>query len=191
MTPCTQTISKGIALDCTKAMVAGYTGRAVYVPYSAAPTLTIDSNNPRVVKAITASSAVGIYTPFTQPFTGSSVAGNADNGRVMYQKNLAVLVPAHGAGNAKTTIEPLMKSAEGGLIIVERKDKAGDGSYVVLGLQDPVKVDPTSYSRDEEANGGAAAMTFTCIEDYEECNFLDTDYATTKAAFDALFTAAL
>lgn len=191
MTPCTQTIAKGIALDCTNALTAGYTGRAIYIPYSVAPTLTLDSSNPRVVKAITASQVVGIYLPFTQPFTGSSVAGNADNGRVMYQKNLAVLVPAHGADEAKGTIEPLMKSAEGGLIVVERKDKRGLGSYVVIGLQDPAKVDPTSYSRDEEANGGAAAMTFTCLEDFEECNFFDTDYATTKTAFDALFTAAI
>jgi hypothetical protein len=109
----------------------------------------------------------------------------------MYQKNLSVLIPSHGADESKDLIEPLMKSAEGGLVIVERKDKRGLGSYVVFGLFDPMKADPTSFSRNEGENGGAAALTLTCIEDFEECNFFDTDYATTKAAFDALFTAAI
>lgn len=191
MTPCTLEIAKGIALNCDHALVAGYTGRAVYVPYSVAPTLTISAGNPRVITGVTSSKVVGIYTPFTNPFDGSNVAGNSDNGRVMYQKNLSVLIPSHGADESKDLIEPLMKSAEGGLVIVERKDKRGLGSYVVFGLFDPMKADPTSFSRNEGENGGAAALTLTCIEDFEECNFFDTDYATTKAAFDALFTAAI
>lgn len=191
MTPCTQEIAKGIALDCDKALVKGFTGRALYIPYSVAPTLTISGSNPRVVSAITASKVIGIYTPFTDPFNGSAVAGNADNGRVMFTKNLAILVPSHGADESKDLIEPLMKSAEGGLVIVERKDKRGLGSYVAYGLQDPMKADPASFTRNETDNGGAAALTLTCTEDWEECNFFDTDYATTKAAFDALFASAI
>jgi hypothetical protein len=191
MTPCIQEIAKGIALDCDKALVNGFTGRAVYIPYSVNPTITQSSSNPRIVSAITSSKVVGIYTPFTDPFNGSAVAGTADNGRVQWQKNLAVLIPSHGADESKDLIEPLMKSAEGGLIIVERKDKRGLGSFVVYGLLDPMKADPSTYSRNETDNGGAAALTLGCTEDWEECNFFDTDYATTKAAFDALFAAAI
>ena len=191
MTPCTLDIVKGIALDCDQALVKGFTGRALYIPYSVSPTITISSSNPRIITAITSSKVVGIYTPFTDPFNGSAVAGNADNGRVMFTKNLAILVPSHGADEAKDLIEPLMKSAEGGLVIVERKDKRGLGSYVAYGLQDPMKADPASFARNETDNGGAAALTLTCTEDYEECNLFDTDYATTKAAFDALFAAAV
>ena len=191
MTPCTTEIAKGIAMDCTHALVAGFTGRAVYIPYSVNPTITISGTNPRVVSAITSSKIIGIYTPTLNPFTGSSVTSNADNGRVMFPKTLSVLIPMHGAADSKDTIEPLMKSLQGGLVIVERKDKAGYGSFVIFGLYDPMKADPSSYSRDEEANGGAASVSLTCTEDFEECNFFDTDYATTKAAFDALFTAAI
>ena len=192
MTPCVQTIAAGIALDCEKALTKGWTGRAVYIPWSVNPALSVNAGNPRIISSVgTPSTVVGIYLPTTDPFNGSSVAGNADNSRVMYTKNFAVLVPAHGADVAKNTIEPLMKSAEGGIIIAERKDKRGLGSYVMIGVQDPAKVDPASYSRNETDNGGAAAMTFTCVEDFEEYNFFDTDYATTKAAFDALFTAAI
>lgn len=179
-------------MDCDKALTKGWTGRAVYIPWSVNPVPTFDGTNPRIVKSLgTPSTVVGIYLPTTDPFNGSSVAGNADNSRVMYTKNFAVLVPAHGADVAKNTIEPLMKSAEGGIIIAERKDKRGLGSYVMIGVQDPAKVDPASYSRNETDNGGAAAMTFTCVEDFEEYNFFDTDYATTKAAFDTLFAAAI
>lgn len=193
MTACTQTIAKGIALDCDKAMIKGYTGRALYIPYSRNPQFTVSQTNARIVSAITLGTgvkAVGIYLPTTDPFNGSAVAGNADNGRVMYQKSFAVIVPAHGADVAKDTIEPIMKDPQGGVIIAERKDKRGLGSFVMIGLQDPAKVDPSSYSRNETDNGGAASMTFSSTEDYEEANFYDTDYATTKAAFDALFAAA-
>lgn len=191
MTPCTTEIVKGIALDCAHALVNGFTGRAVYIPYSVNPTITISGTNPRVVSAITSSKVIGIYTPTINPFTGSSVTSNADNGRVMFPKTLAVLIPSHGADESKDLIEPLMKSTQGGLVIAERKDKRGYGSFVIFGLYDPMKADPTSFTQDEEANGGAASVNLVCTEDFEECNFFDTDYATTKAAFDALFTAAV
>ena len=193
MTPCTTEIAKGIAIDCAHALVKGFTGRALYIPWSVNPQLTINQTNPRVFSAITLGSGVkakAIYTPLTDPFNGSSVAGNADNGRVMFLKTLAVLIPLHGADNAKDVVEPLMKSAEGGLIIVERKDKRGYGSFVAYGMYDPMKADPSSFSQNETDNGGAASLSFTCTEDYQECNFFDTDYATTKAAFDTLFASA-
>ncbi len=193
MSPCTTEIVKGIAIDCAHALVKGFTGRALYIPYSVNPQLTIDSNNPRILSAITLGTGVkakGIYTPMGDPFNGSSVASNEDNGRVMFTKNLQVMVPLHGADNAKDVIEPLMKSAEGGLVIVERKDKRGLGSFVAYGLYDPMKADPASFSQNETDNGGAAQLTLTCTEDYEECNFYDTSYAATKTAFDTLFAAA-
>lgn len=194
MSPCTIELAKGIALDCDHALVKGFTGRALYIPYSVNPTITFVSGSPRVISAITLGTGVkarGIYMPTTDPFNGSAVAGNADNGRVMFTKNLSILVPLHGADNSKDVIEPLMKSTEGGLIIVERKDKRGYGSYVAYGAYDPMKADPASFTQNETDNGGAAAITLTCVEDFEEVNFFDTDYATTKAAFDTLFSDAI
>lgn len=194
MTSCTTELAKGIALDCDHALVKGFTGRGLYIPYSVNPSLTISGTNPRVLSAVTLGTGIkarGIYLPTTDPFNGSSVAGNADNGRVMFTKNLSILIPLHGADNSKDVVEPLMKSTEGGLIIVERKDKRGYGSYVAYGLYDPMKADPSSFSQNETDNGGAAALTLTCTEDFEECNFFDTDYATTKAAFDTLFADAI
>lgn len=191
MSPCTTEIARGIALDCDNGLVAGYTGRAVYIPYSVSPTITKVSGNPRLVSAVTSSKVIGIYTPFTSPFDGSNVAGNADSGRAMFAKSLNVVIPMHGADVSKDLIEPLVKSLEGGMVIVERKDKAGYGSYVVYGSQDPMKADPTTFTRNEGENGGGASLTLMCKEDFEEVNFFDTDYATTKAAFDALFTAAI
>lgn len=191
MTPCTVEIARGIALDCSNGLVAGFTGRAVYIPYSVNPTITKSGTDPRLITAVTSSKVVGIYTPFTTPFDGSNVAGNADSGRAMFTKSLQVLIPQHGADVSKELVEPLIKSLEGGMVIVERKDKSGYGSFVVYGSQDPMKADPTTFSRNEGENGGSASLTLMCTEDFEEVNFFDTDYATTKAAFDALFTAAI
>lgn len=194
MTPCSIELAKGIALDCEHALVKGFTGRALYIPWSTNPNFTFSGTNPRVISAITLGTGVkarGIYMPTTDPFNGSAIASNADNGRVMFTKNLAVLIPLHGADNAKDVVEPLMKSMQGGVVIVERKDKRGYGSYVAYGLYDPMKADPASFAQNETDNGGSASLTLTCTEDFEECNFFDTDYATTKAAFDALFADAI
>lgn len=194
MTPCTIELAKGIALDCEHALVKGFTGRALYIPYGVNPTFTFLGANPRVVTAITLGTGIkarGIYMPTTDPFNGSAIASNADNGRVMFTKNLAILIPLHGSDNAKDVVEPLMKSMEGGVVVVERKDKRGYGSYVMYGLYDPMKADPASFAQNETDNGGSASLTLTCTEDFEECNFFDTDYATTKAAFDSLFSDAI
>lgn len=194
MTSCTIELAKGIAIDCTNALVKGFTGRALYFPWSVNPVPTISGTNPRVISAITLGTGIkarGIYVPMADPFNGSAIASNEDNGRVMFTKNLQIMIPLHGADNSKDVVEPLMKSAEGGLIVVERKDKRGYGSYVVYGLYDPMKADPASFAQNETDNGGAATLTLTCTEDFEECNFFDTDYATTKAAFDTFFSDAI
>jgi hypothetical protein len=40
--------------------------------------------------------------------------------------------------------------------------------------------------RNENENGGDIVVTMSCQEQYFETTFFDTDYATTKAAFEAL-----
>lgn len=188
-TPCAANIAANIAMDCTKPLVSGYTGRAVLVELSGAPTLTPSASNPRILSAIvpaTSAKVVMIDNVFADPFSGSTKTSNADSGRVKFSKSLAVHIPLRGADASKDVIEPLMKSAEGFLLIVEKKDRCGLGTYEVLGYQEAVKADPASYSRDESANGGAATVTLTCSEDWEEVDFFDTDYATTKAAFEVL-----
>lgn len=189
MPNCLGKIAASIALECATPIEGGYTGRSVLIPYEINPTLTKDTQNPRILKAVTIpedEKVVAVENLGTQPFSGSTTTGNADSGRPRYTKSQAILVPMRGADTSKDVIEPMVSNTQGFLLINEMTDKRGLGSYEVKGLQSPMKVDPTSVSKDEYANGAATAMTLQCVEDWEECNFFVTDYATTKAAFEAL-----
>lgn len=192
-TPCAASIAANIAMDCSKPLVAGYTGRAVLIDLAGAPTITPSSNNPRIIASIALASgakSVMIDNVFADPFSGSTKSGNTDSGRVKFTKSLTVQIPLRGADVAKDVIEPLLKSPEGFLLIVEKKDRKGLGTYEVLGYQEAVKADASTYSRDESANGGAATVTLSCTEDWEEVDLYDTSYAATKAAFETLIEAA-
>lgn len=187
-TPCTATVAANIAAACNHQLTAGYTGRAVLINISDNPTLAAGST-PNVFTGIalaTGVKTVVIDNVFVDPFNGSSKSGNTDSGMVRFTKNLNILIPMSGADASYNVIEPLLKSPLGFLVVVEKKDRNGDCSFEILGAYSAVKADPASYSRDESANGGAAALTLTCTEAYEFVALYDTDYATTKTAFETL-----
>lgn len=189
MTNCIGKIAASIALECATPIEGGYTGRNVLVPYEISPTLTRDADNPRILKGVAIAEGehvVAVMNGGQQPHTGATTTGNADAGRPRYAKLHPILVPQRGADISKDVIEPLVGNSQGFLLISEKTDKRGLGSYEVKGLQSPMKVDPATVSRDEYANGAAMAMTLQCTEDWEECDFFVTDYETTKTAFEAL-----
>lgn len=192
MTPCANSqLARSIFLECDTPLNGGNTGRAVYIPYAHIATIARDSNNPRVITAITlkeGKKTVAINNATSQqPFSGSNTAGNTDSGRSRFAKVVSFMVPLRGADVSEDTIEALINDPEGGLLIVEKDDKRGLGSYEAVGLQSAAKVDPSTVNRDEYANGGAWAMSAGCTEDYAECNLYATDYATTKTLFEDLY----
>lgn len=192
MTPCDNAeLARSIALECTTPLNGGSKGRAVYIPYSAISAVAVSSSNPRVITAVTlkeGEKCVAINnTTNGQPFGGSTTTGNTDAGRARYVKLFSFLVPLRGADVSKDTIEALVNDPEGGLIITEKADKRGMGSFEAIGLQSAAKIDPTTVNRDEYANGGAWAMSAGCTEDFAECNLFATDYETTKELFDDLY----
>ena len=189
---CAAKLAASIAMDCTNPIVAGHTGRAIIINHADA-VIVRSAENPRIITSIVVAESAKpfvIDNAFVDPFSGSTTTSNTDSGMVTFTKNLSILIPQRGADTSKDIVEPLMKSPDGFIIIKEMRDKRGIGSFVVLGAEEPAKADPTSYTRDEGANHGAASLTLTCNEHYEEVDYFDTDYATTKAAFDALVASA-
>lgn len=183
--------ARNIALECEHKIIGGYTGRAVYIPYRNVDALTIDVENTAILKAVTLKESAKVVAisnaSAAQPMSGSTTTGSNENGYVMYPKTVNITIPLRGADVYKDTIEPLVNDPEGGMLIVEKRDKRGIGSYEVIGLKSAAKVDPTTISRDEYANGGAWAMTIGCTEHEAECSFYANDYESTKAAFDELY----
>ena len=91
-----------------------------------------------------------------------------------------------GAGVSKDVVEPLADAPLGYLAVLEKKDRVGDGSYEIVGYGQGLTVNPDGIMRNENENGGDIVVTMSCEEQYFETTFFDTNYATTKAAFEAL-----
>lgn len=190
MVSCVGNIAGNIGLNCENPISGGYTGRGIYIPMEASPVLTRDANNPRIVTAVaiaTGAKVVKIDNEGTTPFTGSTTTGTNDNGRPQFVKTAQIMMPERGAAFAKNVAEPLIKSGRGGILILEKVDRVGDGSFEMIGTQQAAKVvDPSTVSRNEYENGAAWTATLQTTEDYMEVSFFDTDYETTLAKFEAL-----
>lgn len=195
MPNCVNDIAGSIGLNCEKPIEGGYTGRAVLIPIGTAGlVLTRDAQNPRIISNIAFDAAAKLVKADNEgmatPFEGSNSAGNSDAGFTKFVKAIAVRIPQRGAQFAAEVLEPLVKSGRGFIGVFEKTDTVGDGSFEVIGSGSPMKVaDPSTVTRDENANGGAWSATLQSSEYYAECTLFDTDYATSLAKFEALLEA--
>lgn len=193
ITSCLESIAMSIAQNCTSPLVKGYTGRAVIIPFANISTLTQDSDNPRRLEAVTLVSTTGktvaVDNIMVDPFGGSGKSSNADSGYIKYNKTLVVRIPLRGADVSKDLIEPLMTNPEGFLVIAEKNDKAGDGSFEVFGLNSAMKATADGLTQNETDNGGAYSLTLACEESWAEAEFMPSTgtYAAAKTAFDTLY----
>lgn len=195
MASCVGNIAGNIGLNCDSPIEGGYTGRGVYIPMEAVPVLTKSAENPRIVSAIAIAEnakVVAIDNEGTAPFDGSQTVGNNEAGYTRFVKTLIVRMPERGADFAAKVLEPLVKSGRGGIVVLEKSDRVGDGSFEIIGAQSPAKVvDPSTVTRTESATaGGAWQATLQSTEAYAETVLFNTDYETSLAAFEALLAKA-
>lgn len=189
MANCIYNLAAAIRPDCDAPLVGGATGRAVVFPVDKITSIVQEAANKRVVSDIVGTHFT-VEQPVLTPFDGSNTASADNGGVVRFNKTVTFRVPARGAGISKDIIEPLAYNASGYLMILEKKDKVGDGTFEVVGLQSPLKVNGDGVSRNENENGGETSVTMSCSESWFECTFFKTDYATTLAAFNALYNGA-
>lgn len=188
MYSCVGDLAASIKMDCNHPLESGYTGRAIIMTADSFAKVDIARNaqNPRIVTSIgngTYPEAFIVDNITMTPFDGSSTTGNGDAGYPKFVKAMAIRIPERGAAVAKNVIEPLAFGRF--VMVVEKEDKAGDGSFEIIGAQSALRCfDPSTIARQETANGGAWSATLQCTEQYAEVVWLDTDYATTKDAFD-------
>lgn len=186
---CAGNLAANIAKDCAHPMVGGYTGRGLLIPLTNTLTFAVDASNPRIITGITM--GVGeklavIDNVYPSAFNESNTQSNADNGRFVYNKTFAFRIPLRGGDVSKDIVEPLADAPLGYLAVLEKKDRVGDGSYEVVGYGQGLTVNPDGIMRNENENGGDIVVTMSCEEQFFEVTFFDTDYATTKAAFETL-----
>ena len=193
---CAAKIAANIQQDCNKPLVGGYTGRAVIMSAKDFERAEVvrSATNPRKILSIVLppDGSVMAYTidnVFSAPFTGSTTAGNNENGRNGYLKTVSVRVPMRGADTSMKVIEPLVKDPNGFVMILEKRDKVGDGSYEVIGYQNALRGDIAGVTRDESANGGDWLVNLTTIEKWAEVTLVGSadNYETAKKEFEGLF----
>lgn len=190
---CAGALAANIAKDCAHPMAGGYTGRGLLIPLSNTLTYVVNANNPRILTSI--SMGVGeklavIDNVWPSAFNDSQTQANADSGRTKYGKTFAFRIPLRGGGVSKDIVEPLVEAPLGYLAVLEKKDRRGDGSYEVVGYCQGLQVTADGVTRNENENDGDIMVTMSCQEEYFEVTMFDTDYNTTKAAFEALMNSA-
>lgn len=193
-TSCASYIADNIARDCSKPLSGGYTGRGVLIDLSKNPTITQSGTNPRIITAISLGTgikcAVVDNTFGPQPFTGTNIQSNTDDGTLKYRKTVTIQIPLRGAEASKEIVEPLSQNPQGYLLILEKKDRNGDGSFEVVGFEQGLQANADGITRNEYENGGCTVATMSCNETWYETVLFDTDYATTLTAFNALVASA-
>lgn len=188
---CAGSLAANIAKDCNHPMAGGYTGRGVLIPLTNTLTFAVDAQNPRIITGITMGNQeklAVIDNVWPSSFDGSQTQSNADAGRMQYGKTFAFRIPLRGADVSKDIVEPLADAPLGYLAVLEKKDRRGDGSYEIVGYGQGLTVNADGIMRNENENGGDIVVTMSTQEQYFEVTFFDTDYATTKAAFETLMT---
>lgn len=184
-TPCLGVISANIDEDCNNPRVIGYEDTALIMNRSDIDwtSLTYDANNKRIVDGFgmaTGKKPYVIYNPRLQnpSFNGSQTALNAETGN--YTKTLQFYYKGIGGDAAADVVEPLAKGEY--VVILQRKDHRGHGSFQILGLQNGLYA--TEQVQDETT--GYWLMTMAVDEPAAEVELFKTDYASTKGLFDNL-----
>lgn len=192
---CISEVAANVALNCDKPQVGGYTGRAVLIPYTANPVLTQDTTNPRIINAIAIDSTAHVImvdNVMASPFDGSTKQSTAENGRPTFNKTFAFRIPLRGAVTSKEIVEPLLLSTQGYMCVAEKQDKAGHGSFEVIGALQPLRTNGDGIAQNEAENDGDITVTMSCTEAWYEAELFvngtsgKSDYQASKEAFEDL-----
>lgn len=190
MENCYGEISKNIQMDCKSPMVAGYTGRGllfpiksvVFMPLATENTRNLFSMNPKVGEVFYA-----IDNVFVDPYTGSSKQSTGESGRVMFQKTVQIRIPMRGGVISNKIVEAMHNSADGYVLVLEKKNKEDFGYLEAIGIEVPVKPTADGTTQNEYENGGDIVMVLQTTENVFETNILEAvnmDYPSTHEFFE-------
>lgn len=183
--PCMGSLLGSITQDCDNPRIAGYEDVALIINRADIDwtAVTTSAANPRIIEnlpLVEGKKPFVIYNPRVNPspFNGTNATFEQDTNR--YTKTVQFYFEGIGGKAANDVVEPLKAGSY--LVILQRKDHRGDGSFQVIGYQTGLTA--TEQVQDEET--GYWLNTMTCSEPSAEVSFFKTDYATTKGLFDTL-----
>lgn len=162
---CFPNLAKQLSPDCDTIIKTGWTGRAILYQYSAGIVILVGNAGTYVSNISGSAPKVKFELESMNAFNGTSVVGNADNGKIAFTKTVSLRIPRDiiGKSNSKV-LTPLALDAQGFLVLLERRD----GKTIVFGSQDPCVADLSSFSQNEYENGGDYILNLTCTEKVAE-----------------------
>lgn len=185
-TSCAAYLAANIAPDCANVQKSEFTGEGIMIDLgNVTPAVTINSSDPRILENITIESGDNVAVIdnlIRDPFSGASRTLNVEGGRPTYDISLPIRVPNVSAAVSKNVIEPLAKSHF--LVILPTTDR----KFFVYGWYG--KLQASEQTQTIADNGGDCLATLTSNEPYFCCELFKSDYATTKAIYDALLAQA-
>ncbi len=199
-TPCTSAgVTVNLATDCDAPRIKGYEQIGLLVLKSDIDMAlsTVSGTNPRIIDNFVLKNdgatppvyktAAVVYNTKKNPlpFNGTQTVYNRDADA--YDKVVQFYCEGIGGAFAKNAVEPL-KDAEY-VLIVERKDKGGTtgaGAFQVFGWQRGLSCGNEGGAQVQDEETGYWLITMATQEPFAEIEWLDTDYATTKEAFELL-----
>lgn len=170
---CFTKLAKRLSPDCDELLKTGWTGRARLYQYSrggVGVTINSSAKVSNITVPTTGGATLVTYdVSLIDAFTGTAVAGNADSGRVMFTKTIALKIPYNDIDIMSVdVIQPLLKDTEGFLVLLERRD----GAWIVFGAYDACVGDVSSYAQNDYENNGMYTLNLTCTEHVAEVYYI-------------------
>lgn len=108
-----------------------------------------------------------------------------------HTKNANFVAADYGAEISSEVLDPMVKDRDGFVVILQRKDVRGMGSFVIVGLEKGATVSAMTQNLTDAPTSGCASLVLTETgANKAEVNLFDTDYTTSKAEFDRLLALA-
>lgn len=183
-TKCGSCVTMNIAEDCNTPRIRGFKNTALLICKDSIASKVVDATTGNITSVTLATGAktVVVYNPrVIDPFDPTVVSYNEDT--FDFNKVVGFEIRGIGGSISKNIIEPLANGEY--IMILQRKDERGDGSYPVVGSERGLTLTSVDGSEAEGEGRWLITMTETNAPSAEICLF-DTDYATTKTAYDAL-----
>lgn len=109
-----------------------------------------------------------------------------------FNKTVTFIAPRHGAGFSSAFVEPILKNKDGYVFILQRKDKNGDCSYPIIGLEKGAVGATGTLDYVDTATGGCYTLALTePLAPSAEMDLWSESQTATDELFDGLLAGSL
>lgn len=190
LTLCPKLVADNIAASCDKPIFPGLENIAYIINKEDIASITYDTTNPHIVKAIALAAgakAYKIYNPVKTPLSGTQAAFAEGDVTNKIDNTLQCIVLDDGPAVAKDVIDGLMNGEFVVVFAHKWENTAMNNKFQIFGLHTGLKMTAgtAAYTAGDGDGGMVVTLTETGAPTYG-MYFFDTDIATSRSALEAL-----